>query len=101
MNINQENRELLIHGVDSMRAYNNLSLSEITYSKDELVDLNTITIKKDLDKTERIMSFIKEIKNPYLFRIGDVVVKVGFNNSGHSFQEGFEDIVKSNLKKYA
>ncbi len=45
---------------------------------EELIDINDVVIRTDLPREERIADFIQQIKNPYLFRCGDLVVKVEF-----------------------
>lgn len=48
--------------------------------KSELVDMRDVNINELLTKNEKIEEFLDQIKNPYLFKIGDVAVKVSFNN---------------------
>ena len=45
---------------------------------EDLIDINDVVIRTDLPREERIADFIKQIKNPYLFRCGELVVKVEF-----------------------
>ena len=51
-----------------------------------LVDLKSVTIDKTLPVPERITSFIKQVKNPYLFKVDDTTVKVEFS-SGKSLED--------------
>lgn len=53
---------------------------------DQLVDLRSVSIDKNLPVPERIRSFAKQIKNPYLFKVDDITVKVEFS-SGKSFED--------------
>ena len=48
-----------------------------TVSPDDLVDLKDIQIDPSLPKEERIASFIRQVKNPYCYKCGKIVVKVG------------------------
>ena len=43
-----------------------------------LVDIRDVKIDKTLPTEERIKSYVKQIKNPYKFKVGDVIVKVSF-----------------------
>ena len=54
--------------------------------RDQLVDLRSVSIDKSLPVPERISAFIKQIKNPYLFKVDDVTVKVEFS-SGKSLED--------------
>ena len=53
---------------------------------DQLVDLRSVSIDKSLPVPERMYSFVKQIKNPYLFKVDDITVKVEFS-SGKSLED--------------
>ena len=53
---------------------------------DQLVDLRSVSIDKSLPVPERMRSFVKQIKNPYLFKVDDTTVKVEFS-SGKSLED--------------
>ena len=53
---------------------------------DRLVDLRSVFIDKSLPVPERMCSFVKQIKNPYLFKVDDITVKVEFS-SGKSLED--------------
>ena len=48
------------------------------YSKDSLVDLRDVNIDSDKSVPEKMNDYFEQIKNPYLFKVGDVRVKVSF-----------------------
>ena len=52
---------------------------------DQLIDLRSVSIDRSLPVPERMRSFVKQIKNPYLFKVDDITVKVEFS-SGKSFE---------------
>lgn len=62
-------------------------------SIDELVDINDVTVSKDLTKKERIAEFIRQIKNPYCFRCGDFVVKARYTDNGLSMEDCLQNII--------
>ena len=43
-----------------------------------LVDIREVSIDAKQPKQERIASFIRQIKNPYCYKCGGMIVKVGF-----------------------
>lgn len=47
--------------------------------KNNLTDLRDITVDKSKSVREKIESFTGQVKNPYLFKVGDVIVKVSYN----------------------
>ena len=66
-----------------------------TVDKSQLVDLNSIQIDESKPVSERIESFLQQVKNPYCFRIGDVAVKVNYKNEGPTFQQNFVDLLQT------
>ena len=54
--------------------------------KNDLIDLNQVTIDETKPVPERVAEFMRQIQNPYCFRIGDVVIKVVYKENGPSFQ---------------
>lgn len=69
-------------------------MTESKVQTDELVDIRTVTVNNELPKQERIADFIRQIKNPYLFRCGKYTVKAVFSENGQTL----EDCVKSLIK---
>lgn len=59
-----------------------------------LVDINDIQINPHLPREERIRDYIRQIKNPYCFRCGKMVVKISFRDTDATL----EDQIKSLLR---
>ena len=53
---------------------------------DQLVDLRSLSIDRSLPVPQRMSSFIEQVKNPYLFKVDDIAVKVEFS-SGKSVED--------------
>ena len=54
--------------------------AEIAFcDKNTLTDLRDITVDKSKCVMERIENFTGLVKNPYLFKVGDVIVKVAYS----------------------
>ena len=64
----------------------------------DLVDIKSIKINPSKPVPEKIIDFVRQIKNPYFFKVGDVAVKVNFNNDGASFEEKFQNYLKECVK---
>ena len=47
-----------------------------------LADIQDVKIDTSLPREERMKSYLRQIKNPYLYRCGDVIVRVSFADSG-------------------
>ena len=61
--------------------------------RNSLVDLQEISIDQSLPIEQRVKDFVAKVKNPYCFKVGDVVVKVAFNPEGLSFEEQLEKML--------
>lgn len=81
--------------IKSLKSLQTSSLTECNI--DELVDINTVKIDTERSKPEKYFEYLRQIKNPYLFRVGDVAVKVVFSEKGNSFQQQMESLIRANL----
>ena len=66
-----------------------------TVDRDRLVYINEIEIDDSLPPKERVAEFLRQIKNPYCFRVGKVVVKNVYSDDGVSLQERFEQFART------
>ena len=48
---------------------------------DDLVDIRDVKIDPSLPVEEKMRSYIQQIKNPCLYRYGDIIVRVSFANT--------------------
>ena len=49
-----------------------------TVDKNDLVDIDSVKIRTELPILERTIDYIKQIKNPYCYKMKDIVIKVSF-----------------------
>lgn len=61
---------------------------------EELVDISNIRIDRNKDTEERKKQYLNQVKNPYLVRVGDTMVKIRFANNGISFEDAFENLLR-------
>lgn len=61
----------------------------------ELVDIRDVSIDRTLPKEERVRSFVQQIKNPYCFRCGDVIVKTSFANTETTLEDCVEHYLRT------
>lgn len=61
--------------------------------REGLVDIREVPVEQGIPAEERIKRFIGKVKNPYCFRVGNVVVKTVFSENGGSFGERFERVL--------
>ena len=67
--------------------------------KEQLVDLSSVEIDGARSKQERMTDYLRQVKNPYYFKVGDVAVRLVFDESARSFQECMEELVQANIGK--
>lgn len=83
-------------GVDLLSNLETMEAIDIkTVDKASLVDLNSVVIDESKSVSERVESFLQQIRNPYCFRIGVVAVKVNYKSDGPTFQKSFEELLRS------
>ena len=80
----------------TMSALDEMSRVDIqTVDPDTLVDIRDVEIDHELPKEARVLNFIEKIKNPYCFKHGKVIVKVGFTDTEGTFENRFESYLRS------
>ncbi|MCI8388367.1 MAG: hypothetical protein HFE63_07900 [Clostridiales bacterium] len=66
-----------------------------TVDPNTLVDIRDVKINHELPKEERILDYIRQIKNPYCFKHGKIIVKVSFSDTEDTFEQKFESYLRS------
>ena len=61
----------------------------------ELVDIRDVVIDKSLTLEERVKSYVEQIKDPYCFKVGDVVVRVSYAGKDKSLTDSFTSMIAS------
>ena len=64
-----------------------------TSKESALVDLRDVKINRELSQEERVRSFVEQIKNPYCFKVGPVVVNVSYSDSGATLNDRFVELL--------
>ena len=60
---------------------------------EELTDIGKIRINRKKSVEERKRQYLNQVKNPYLVKAGDTMVKIRFANNGVSFEAAFENLL--------
>ena len=66
-----------------------------TVRPEDVDDIQQIKIDDGLSQQEKRKEFIRQVKNPYCFRVGKVIVKASYSGNGVSLNERFEELVMS------
>ena len=62
-------------------------------ARESLVDIRDVKLDSSMEQADRVRSFIQQVKNPYRFKVGDVVVNVAYTNGGATLTECFADML--------
>ena len=66
-----------------------------TVDPDTLVDIRTLEIDKTLPREQRMAEFVRQVKNPYCFRVGKVAVSVSYSGDGVTFEQRMEHYLQT------
>jgi len=61
----------------------------------DLADIREVEIDTSLPLDKRMRSYLQQIKNPYLYRCGDVVVRVSFADTNVTFVDRLKQYLLS------
>ena len=64
---------------------------------DELVDISEIEIDMKQSVQKRVKEYVEQVHNPYLVRVGEYVVKIGYSDC----KETLNDRMKQYISKIA
>ncbi|MCD7920539.1 MAG: hypothetical protein LUG45_10855 [Clostridiales bacterium] len=58
-----------------------------TVSRESLVERNSVCLNPDASHEERLLDYIRQIKNPYCYLDGGMIVKLSFQEKGPTIEE--------------
>ncbi len=80
--------------LDSFDLINLKTVAIADCSKDSLVDLRDVKIDPGKSVVDKMNDYFEQIKNPYLFKVGDMRVKVSFGGD-RSFTDALGSAISS------
>ena len=70
--------------------------------RNTLVDITEVEIDPTLPREELLKDYLAQIRNPYLFRCGDVVVKITYAETQVTFEDALEQFIhQRQLSQYS
>ena len=66
-----------------------------TVDRDTLVDIQDVKINTDLPIDERLIDFVRQIKNPYCYKFGKATVKIQHEDTVVTLEERLESYFMS------
>lgn len=70
-------------------------MEQLEKNLSELVDIRDVVIDKSMTLEERVKSYVEQIKDPYCFKVGDVVVRVSYAGKDKSLTDSFTSMIAS------
>lgn len=62
---------------------------------DSLVDIREVKIDRSQPVEQRMKSYVEQIKNPYLFKVGNTIVRVSYANTQATINDNFVNLLAS------
>ena len=62
---------------------------------ESLVDIRDVKIDRSKPVEERMKSYGEQIKNPYLFKVGNTIVRVSYANTQATINDNFVNLLAS------
>ena len=64
-------------------------------SVSSLVDRSSVRVDRALPRRDRLTQYIRQIRNPYCYKDGDVIVKVSFAKTEETIEDRLEAYIRS------
>ena len=77
--------------VENLKLLREIPVNDI--NKNDLVDISSVAINKHTSKDTAFLSCLDQVKNPYCFKCGEIVVKLQFSENGRTLQECMADAI--------
>lgn len=58
-----------------------------------LVDIRDVKIDRTLPMEDRVTSYVEQVKNPYMFKVGNTVVRVSYANTSRTMNDNFVNMI--------
>ena len=68
-----------------------------TIRPDTLKHIENVKINTDLPVEERMMEFVRQIKNPYFFRCGKLIVQVEYSDTDKTINDCLKEFIESQI----
>ena len=85
---------MLLDG-ETLQELKRVNIKEV--NPDELVDISEIEIDTKQSVQKRVKEYVEQVHNPYLVRVGEYVVKIGYSDC----KETLNDRMKQYISKIA
>jgi len=78
---------------DKLDKCRNIELSNVNL--DDVDEITDIKIRKRKSSNDRILDFLNEVKNPYVFKVKGKLVKIIFSDTNKTADDCLTDVLKN------
>lgn len=75
----------------TLEAMKNVDIMKV--NPEELVDIREVNVNSKLQQTRRVQDFVSQIKNPYCYKYGDYIVKIGFEDTDVTITDRLRELI--------
>lgn len=77
----------------NLQAMRNIDVQTVDPST--LIDINDVTVNKELPQGERLRDFVRQIGNPYCYKCGEAVIKISFADTTATLEDRVENYLRT------
>ena len=78
--------------IEKVEKYNDMDLNDV--NPDDIPDINGIKIDRRKPKEERMLDFLSQVENPYVFKVNGRLVQIGFDDNGKPAEDCLTNVLK-------
>ncbi len=64
-----------------------------TVKREELADIGEVKINKEKSREGQIRDYLEQIKNPYCYKYGEYIVKIGFEDTTVTLTDRLQELI--------
>lgn len=65
-----------------------------TIKREELADIREVEVDKRKNREGQIKDYLGKIKNPYCYRYGEYIVKIGFEDTTTTLTDRLQELIQ-------
>ncbi len=78
---------------EKLKRCKDMKLEDITL--DDVDEISSIKIDRRKPSNERILDFIMKVKNPYIFKVNDKLVRISFSDTDKTAEDCLTNVLKN------
>ena len=79
--------------IEKIEKYRDMDLNDVNL--DDIPDIKSIKIDKRKPKEERMLDFLSQVENPYVFKINGHLVQIRFSDTNKTAEDCLTNVLKN------